>query len=168
LGKTLIHERSAVIKIYEIEKDKILMEGILTDERFCRMFLHASQKAIDPSMLHRIVVKIILSLPKFIIESAEAEMITVPDDVCREVENVVKKIVGLQITSGFKGKVRELMGGAKGCLHISNLLLFMSTAALQGSHTYYNRLQEDGTLKRPAFDRGILADSCHFWKKEGR
>ena len=165
--KTLIHERDAFIKIFEIGENRILIEGVLTDERFYQSIIYARQELITPGVVHRIIVRMTLLLPRLIIESAEAEMPTVPTDICKEVKEVVNKLVGLRLTRGFKDKVSDLLGGKNGCIHMNNLILFMSTAAIQGSYTYYNRVREDGEVKHPDFDSSLIINSCHLWREEG-
>jgi hypothetical protein len=166
-SKDLIHERGASVKTFELEENKILIEGTLTDERFCRSFIYSLQRRVDPGVIHRITVRMMLSLPKLIIESAEAEMPAVPVGMCREIKDVVHKLIGLRLTRGFKDKVKELFGGRNGCIHMTNLILFMSSAAIQGSYTYYNRVREDGRLKYPDFDDSLIINSCHVWMEEG-
>ncbi|MFH1079031.1 MAG: DUF2889 domain-containing protein [Pseudomonadota bacterium] len=165
--KDLIHERGAFVKIFELEENQILIEGTLTDERFCRSFIYSLQRLVDPDVIHRITVRMTLSLPKLIIESAEAEMPAVPVGMCREIKDVVHKLIGLRLTRGFKDKVKKLFGGRNGCIHMTNLILFMSTAAIQGSYTFYNRVREDGRLKHPDFDDSLIINSCHVWSEDG-
>jgi hypothetical protein len=162
-----IHERSARVKVFEIGVDKILIEGILRDERFCPSFIYSLQQFMDPGIVHRIIVRMVLSLPKLIIESAEAEMTVVPMEMCKEVKDVVNKLVGLPLMRGFRENVRKSLGGNTGCIHINNLLLFMNTAAIQGSYTYYSRVREDGQLKRADFDGSLIVNSCHLWREDG-
>lgn len=163
----LIHERGVSIKIFEIGEDRILIEGLLVDERFCPSFIYSRNQVVDPGMIHRMMVRMTLSLPKLIIESAEIEMAIIPNAKCREIEALSGKIVGLQLTQGFKRKVTELLGGKVGCIHIMNLILFMSSAAIQGSYTYYNRVREDGRVKRSDLDDSLLINSCHLWREDG-
>jgi|APFre7841882654_1041346.scaffolds.fasta_scaffold08100_1 hypothetical protein len=165
--KIPIHERASSVKIFEIGEGKILIEGRLTDERFFRSFIYALQRSVEPGIVHDIMVKIIVSLPDLTIECAEAEMPTVPIEMCREVKDVVSNLAGLRITREFRSKVKEVLGGKKGCVHIKNLILFMGTAAVQGSYSYYNRVREDGKLMRPDFDSSLVVNSCHVWREEG-
>ena len=163
----LIHQRGVSIKIFEISKDRILIESLLVDERFCPFFIYARQQVVDSGMIHRVMVRMTLSLPELIIEAAEIEMAIIPNAKCREVEALSGKIVGLQLTRGFKRKVTALLGGKVGCIHITNLILFMSSAAIQGSYTYYNRVREDGRVKHSDLDDSLLINSCHLWKEDG-
>lgn len=165
--KIPIHERAASVTVFEIEEGKILIEGRLTDDRFFESFIYSLQRTIEPGIVHNILVKMTLSLPDLTIEYAEADMPTVPIEMCREIKNVVGKLKGLSITRGFKSKVKEVLGGKKGCIHMMNLILFMSAAAVQGSYTYYNRVREDGKRMRPDFDSSLVINSCHIWREEG-
>jgi len=162
-----IHERCSSVKIFEIGERRILIEGRLTDERFFKSYIYAVQRAIEPGIVHDIIVRVALSLPGLIIECAEVEMPTVPMAMCREVKDIVSKLEGFRITHGFKEKVKEVLGGKKGCIHILNLMLFISTAAIQGSYSYYNRVREDGKLMQPDFDSSLVINSCHIWREEG-
>ena len=163
----LIHERGVSIKIFEIGEERIMIEGLLFDERLCPSFIYARRQVVDPGMIHSVMVRMTLSLPKLIIEAAEIEMAIIPNSKCREVEALSGKIVGLQLTQGFKRTVRKLLGGKVGCIHIVNLILFMSSAAIQGSYTYYNRVREDGRVKRSDLDDSLLINSCHLWREDG-
>ena len=43
----------------------------------------------------------------------------------------------------------------------------MSSTAIQGSYTYYNRVREDGRVKRSDLDDSLLINSCHLWREDG-
>ncbi|MDD5234439.1 MAG: DUF2889 domain-containing protein [Syntrophales bacterium] len=122
---------------------------------------------MDPGIVHHIIVRLVLSLPKLIIESAEAEMPSVPVDMCRDMEEVAGKLVGLRLTRGFKDRLTEILGGKNGCIHMNNLIQFMANAAIQGSYTYYSWLREDGRLKQHDFDASLIVNSCHIWREDG-
>jgi hypothetical protein len=166
-GDKLIHERRIDVKTYEMGENKIRIEGTLTDERFCHSFLYSIMNFIKPGRVHRIIVAMELTLPDLMIEKAEAKMKTVPVELCREAGDVVKEIIGLRVTRGFTNRIRGIMGGRKGCLHMTNLILSMSAAALQGSYAYYTRVREDGRIKSPDFDGSIILNSCHIWREGG-
>lgn len=162
-----IHERNITVRTFEGGENRIRVEGTLTDDRFCPSFLYSIMTFIEPGPVHRITVVMDVTLPRLIIEKAEARMSTVPVAYCREVENVVKKLVGLRITRGFTNKIRDLVGGRNGCLHMNQLILAMGAAAVQGSYAYYTRVREDGRIKSPDFDGSIILNSCHIWREGG-
>jgi hypothetical protein len=162
-----IHERSITVKTFETGDNRIRMEGTLTDDRFCPSFLYSIMNFIEPGRIHCITVVMELTLPQLIIEKAEARMSTVPVAYCREVEGIVKQLVGLRMTRGFTNKIRDVLGGRKGCLHMNQLIMAMSAAAVQGSYAYYTRVREDGRIKSPEFDGSIILNSCHIWREGG-
>lgn len=166
-NKLHIHQRLSSVNIFEIGENKILIEGRLSDERFFKSFSYTVQDSIKPGIVHDLKVRIILSLPNLIIEHAEAEMTTVPIEMCREIESTFCNLTGLRIGRGFRDKVKEIFGGAKGCVHMLNLILFMSSAAIQGYYSYYNRVQENGILVQSNNDDSLIVDSCHIWRKDG-
>ncbi len=44
-------------------------------------------------------------------------------EICREMENSLDEIKGLNIAPGFTSKVKKIAGGIKGCVHLTTLLL---------------------------------------------
>ncbi len=73
---------------------------------------------------------------------------------CDTIAPAYRRIVGLNLFRGFRKAVRELLGGTHGCAHLSELLMFLPTAALQ---TFASEIREDD-------DRGgkpYQLDRCH-------
>jgi hypothetical protein len=59
---------------------------------------------------------------KFIID-ATAEMKLVPFDLCHEVCNKMKELIGLEIKQGIGKWIREIAGGPRGCTHLVDLVM---------------------------------------------
>jgi hypothetical protein len=145
--KERIHTRSLTVNSYEMGDGTIRIEGVLTDERFFPSLYYSHNQFIDPGIVHKM---------------------TVPIDSCREIEAFAQKLVGLKIRPGFTRKVRGLLGGVEGCLHLTNLILTMGSAALQGFWAYYSRRREGAKgVRAPEFDPDLLKDSCWMWREEG-
>jgi hypothetical protein len=80
--------------------------------------------------------------------------------------------VGLRITSGFTKKVRELVGGVKGCTHLTHLVLTMAPAVMQGYWTLRSiRASRDERSvhehQRLEMMEKTLADTCYAWRQDG-
>ena len=166
--KERIHTRAIVVNSYEMGDGTIQIEGILTDERFFPFFYYSRNQLLDPGIVHKMTVQLDIALPDLEIRKARAVMDEVPIDGCREIEAFVQKLVGLKIKSGFTGKVRSLLGGVKGCLHLTNLILAMGSAAVQGFWAYYSRKREGAKgFRAPEFAPELLKDSCWMWREEG-
>ena len=99
--------------------------------------------------------------------SITAAMPVVPDAECRTIKDALQKLEGRFIRPGFTGEVRVLFGKAAGCLHLTNLILAMSSAAVQGLWSYLSRMREGAAPSLPVTDSSLLIDSCHMWRKEG-
>lgn len=167
LKKELIHSRNITVNCYETDEGRLLVEGTLTDERFFPYLIHALQETREPGLIHRMVVTMELTVPGLQILSVKVDMPVVPDPGCREIRESLKKLEGLSIRPGFTLEVRALFGKAAGCLHLTQLLLAMSSAAVQGLWTYGSRLRGEERPGFPDIDGSLLIDSCHMWRKDG-
>jgi len=64
------------------------------------------------------------------------------------------RIVGLNLFHGFLKAVKEMFGGPRGCTHISELLMFLPTAALQ---TFASEMRDNDDSEHQPFQ----LDRCH-------
>jgi len=166
--KEKIHTRVITVNSYEMDDGRIQIEGVLTDERFYPFYYYSRGQYLDPGIVHEMTVQLDIALPDLEITKAAAVMNEVPMDSCREIEAFVQKLVGLKIKPGFTRKLRALLGGVEGCLHLTNLILAMGSAALQGYWTYYSRRRGGAKAVRSTdFDPGLLKDSCWMWRGDG-
>lgn len=166
--KERIHRRTITVNSYEMGDGIIQVEGVLTDERFFPSIYYSRNQFIDPGIVHEMTVQLDIALPDLEIKKAAAVMNEVPMDSCREIEAFVQKMVGLKIKPGFTRKVRALLGGVEGCLHLTNLILTMGSAAMQGFWAHYSRRRGGAkAVRAPEFDPGLLKDSCWMWRGDG-
>ena len=87
-------------------------------------------------------------------------------EICREMENSLDEIKGLNIAPGFTSKVKKIAGGIKGCVHLTTLLLSMAPAAVQGYWIFEART--DHRSDNPPLDtEKYLIDTCWAWRKVG-
>jgi hypothetical protein len=93
-----------------------------------------------------------------------------PTPWCAEGNGAYAALVGLKIGAGFTRRVRELLGGTKGCTHLTELLGPLATTALQSTFAVaranggLKRLHAvEGPLAKPA-----IADTCHAYRSDGQ
>lgn len=165
--KDLLHTRSITVNTYEIGENILLIEGILKDDRFFPSYFYSAKKFIDPGTIHHIIIRLKISLPEIEITDAEAEMAAVPNEICQEVKDAVTKLIGIRIKQGFTQKIRKLFGGTAGCLHMTNLIISMGSAAVQGQWAYYSRKREGYHVRIPEIDLSLLLNSCWLWREDG-
>jgi hypothetical protein len=167
LKKELIHSRTISINCYETDAERLIVEGVLTDERFFPYFIRRLRETCEAGPIHRVALTMELTLPEMKIVSIMAQMPVVPDPGCRDIMESVNQLEGHFIRPGFTTEVRNLFGKTSGCLHLTNLILAMSSAAIQGLWSYLSRMRKGAVSTLSEIDGSMLIDSCHMWRKEG-
>lgn len=168
MKRELIHTRKITVNCYETDEELLIIEGYLTDERLFPYVIHALNEKHDAGLIHHITATMELSIPQLKIISMTAEMPVVPDKGCRDIKEAVGKLAALSIQSGFTNEIRKILGKASGCLHLTNLILSMSYAAVQGVWSYYSSEREGGPA--PPLSRAdglMLLNSCYMWRENG-
>ncbi len=162
-----LHGRSIEMKTYALDEDTILVEGWLREDRFQQVY-DITGEAIAKGPVHHMAVRLMVGGTPPAILDAEAEMEHVPLDICHETLETIQKTIGLSISAGFLKKVRNLMGGDKGCAHLTHLLTVMSQAVFQGYVAHKRRRPPEVPASLEAVE-GIeyLMGSCRAWKKDG-
>ena len=160
-----IHTRRIDIATYIGGSDSIFVEGVLTDERLATSF-RPTGESYPPGTVHHMTIRMEVQGPKLVIDDIDVEMPTVPRQECLETLDSLMPIKGLAIVSGFTNRVKNLVGGAKGCAHLVALLTTMAPAAVQGAWAAMTRKPEDPATFLPgAVER--IKDTCRVWRSDG-
>jgi len=163
--KQEIHTRRIEIATYEGGSDSIFVEGVLTDERLVNSFRPTGER-YPPGMVHHMIIRLKIQGPKLVIEDIDVEMPTVPRQECLETLESLLPIKGIPIVSGFTGRVKDLVGGIKGCAHLGALLTAMAPAAVQGAWVAMTRKpREPATYLPGAVER--IKNTCRVWRSGG-
>ena len=157
-----VHTRKIDIHTFALGDQRILVEGELEDTR--RPPAAAEESETEPFLVHHLIARIWVQGPDLTISAVDAEMKRIPRQACPEVLPAVQKLVGLKIITGFTEKVKDLIGGVKGCSHLTSLFLTLGPTAVQGYWAAYGGGTES-RLDNPAISRVI--NSCHVWKEDG-
>ncbi len=160
-----IHTRQIDITIYTHDSDHLIVYGELKDNRLIPTY-SLSMERREPVTVHGMRIAIKVELKSLTIVELEVETPQIPHKECDPVKKSLDTIVGLQLKPGFSHKVRQRVGGPKGCIHLTTLLLAMAPAALQGYWTHNDRNPEKRKLTREQMDH-YLVDTCYVWRREG-
>jgi len=91
----------------------------------------------------------------FVIRDAAASSDSVPyPGGCETIAPAYKGLVGLSLIKDFRRKTRELLGGVRGCTHLTEMLGGLPTAAIQ---TFAGEQREERADGRRPFQ----LDQCH-------
>ena len=164
-NKQKIHMRGIDIATYEGDSDSIIVEGILHDERLADSH-RPSGETLPPGTVHQMIIRMVVRGPKLVIEDIEVEMPTVPREECRETLDSLLPLKGLPIVSGFTNRVKDLVGGAKGCAHLVALVTAMAPAAVQGAWAVMTSKPRDPAEILPGAVKRIK-DTCRIWRSDG-
>ena len=160
-----IHTRRIDIATYEGDSDSILVEGVLTDERLTNSY-RSSGETLPPGTVHHMILRMEVRGPKLVIEDIAVEMPTVPMQECLETLESLTPLKGLPIVSGFTNRVKDRVGGAKGCAHLVALIAAMAPAAVQGAWAVMTSKPRDpATFLPDAKER--IKDTCRVWRSDG-
>ncbi|MBN1636094.1 MAG: DUF2889 domain-containing protein [Deltaproteobacteria bacterium] len=162
-----VHTRDIHITTYRIDDTRVMVEGVLTDNRKTETYHMTTGEMQPPGVVHDLIIRLLLGAD-LKIEDIEIDMNHVPRTKCRETSQSLKPLVGHRIAPGFTQWVKETFGGPKGCTHLNALLLAMASASVQGF--WANRVGRKISLgdaisqiKDPAY----LIDTCWLWRKDG-
>jgi len=161
-----IHRRRIEVCTYEYKKDAVVIEGRLIDNRFMKTYFFSSGESRPPGIVHDLVIRMVVKGPKLVIDDIDVDMETVPRKDCRQIKNALKPVIGMKIQAGFTEKVKEKIGGAKGCTHLTALLLAMAPAAVQGAWAAVARHPVD-PAKYSGAALKFLENTCWVWRAEG-
>ncbi len=73
---------------------------------------------------------------------------------CEAIAPAYRKLIGLNLATGFRKRVKELLGDVRGCTHLTEMLAGMPTAAIQ---TFAGEMKEE----RDDGSKPFQLDQCH-------
>ncbi|UCF34404.1 MAG: AMP-binding protein [Phycisphaerales bacterium] len=145
----LTGERNFNIEIHEDESDEMLLVGTMLDSE------------------HLIKLELTLHLPDEQITRSKLDMVRVPFPVCREVEPLADRLVGLRVERGVLNKIASRVGGHQGCSHLKELaanLVYFAASSLVQRRLGMEPMSTDYTRTSPeerfTKTKELLSDSC--------
>ena len=86
---------------------------------------------LEPGMpIHNMGLRLTID-SDYIVQDVAAIMIDRPHEICNQILSAFQQLIGLRIGPGWNRKIKELLGGVKGCTHLLELLGPMATVVFQ-------------------------------------
>ena len=79
---------------------------------------------------------------------------------CETIAPAYRQLVGLNLTSDFRRRTKALLGGVRGCTHLTEMLAGLPTAAIQSFAGEMKEELDDGT-------KPFQLDACHALETSG-
>ena len=160
-----IHSRNIEISTHEGGEDDIVVEGRLKDDRLVPTY-HISGNVRPPETVHHMTIRMRIDCSTMTIQDVHTVMPTVPHEECDQTVKSLDKLKGMQVAPGFTSKVKSALGGRRGCVHLTTLVLAMAPAIVQGFWTHRRRKPADGQISSDLMESYLL-DTCWVWRREG-
>jgi hypothetical protein len=160
--KKLVHTREITMQTFDLGNHSLLVEGRLVDHRYLPGQTETSEES---RLLHHMVIQLKVKGPQMVIEEAVARMPHHPREECPEMLPGIHSLEGLEIAPGYSVTVKKAIGGAKGCAHLTSLVIAMGESAVQGYWAAYGIGRGKLGLREETIRKFI--NTCHLWKEEG-
>jgi len=163
--RQLIHTREITCQGFLREDGLWDIEGHITDVK-TYPFENPWKGTLNPGdPVHNMTLRLTVD-EELVIRDAVALMEDTPYGICTQAAPNFARLAGLKIGKGWRGKVREVLGGTQGCTHLVELLVPLATTAFQSIRPYQrHRLKQsleagdtDETGRRP-----FQIDTCYAW-----
>lgn len=168
--RTKLHRRALTIEGYDREDGLLDIEGHIVDTK-TYAFSNDWRGDVKPGMpVHEMWIRLTID-EKFLIHDVEATTDFGPFPPCHDVAPNFKNLKGLRLGPGWNRKMREKVGGTKGCTHIVEMLAQVATVAYQTMVKRYEdgkRAREARGEPKPAVTKKPpVIGTCHALAEDG-
>jgi DUF2889 family protein len=149
--RELLHRREIEIRGFKRADGLFDIEGHLVDTKPYDFRLAAGVRPAGEAV-HGMWLRITVDRELKIVDAA-ASMDAMPYvDYCNQVVPAYKLLIGLAIRPGYQQRLKELLGGVRGCTHITELAGSLATATFQTMA---------GQRIQPEHQKPFQLDRCH-------
>ncbi len=152
-ARVRLHRRSIQLDGFKRQDGMWDIEARLVDSKDQDYHL-ASGVRRPGDAVHDMWVRVTIDSEMNILAAEASSDATPYPGFCDTIAPAYRRIVGLNLFRGFRKAVSELLGGTHGCAHLSELLMFLPTAALQ---TFASEVSEDDDKAGKPYQ----LDRCH-------
>jgi len=160
IKRELFHTRQVTCQGYLREDGLWDIEAYLLDTKTHSFPIKLREAPLPPGQaLHEMRLRLTLD-EQFKIHAVEAVMEATPFYLCPNITEQYQKLNGLIIGPGWNMKIKELLGGAQGCTHLTELLGPLATTAFQTIYGATGRKRAQQQTQNPT-QKPKLLNTCH-------
>lgn len=155
--RTRMHTRSVQLDGYKRADGCWDIEARLSDSKH-HDYPISSKTIARGEAVHDMWVRVTIDARMNILDAVACTDAMPYDGQCDAIHPKYSRLVGLNLFHGFRKAVKDLFGGTHGCSHVTELVMFLPTAALQ---TFASdvRDNEDSAHKPYQLDKCHALDS---------
>lgn len=151
-----LHTRELTMQGYHREDGLLDIEGHLVDTKPFDINNKDRGGVIKTGeSLHEMRVRLTVN-SNFEIVDAEAVTVWAPFDHCQGGTRSFSNLIGQTIGPGWNRRVKEIVGGIRGCTHITEMLAQIATIVYQS----FNSLESPGEPKSDGDGKPEILDTC--------
>jgi len=160
--RTLVHRRSIDVRVYARGNGLWEVDARIRDDR-SRTTVLATGPRVAGEPIHDMLLRIVVN-ERFDIVEAGARSDAVPfPGACDTHGDVYGRLAGLNLMQGFRKAVRDRVGGAQGCTHLTELAQILPTAVMQAFAGEVIDVRGDA----PDGAQPFQIDRCHALRSDG-
>ena len=170
--RTHLHNRSIDCQGYLRDDGMWDIEAMIVDTK-TYVIDNRWRGLLDPGVpVHNMGLRLTVD-HEFTVQAVATTMDDQPHQVCNEILDNFQLLIGLRIGPGWNRKVKELLGGIKGCTHLVELLGPIATVAFQTTASV--AAKEMARSKCPELypdvepdpnQKPFVLNSCHTWRSD--
>jgi Protein of unknown function (DUF2889) len=160
--RKLKHRRNIDVQVFSRGNGLWEVDALITDVKTRDANLVGGlRKAGDP--IHEMLLRLVVD-EQFNVMEAGAQTLKMPyPDLCDQHGDAYGRLVGLNLLKGFRAAAKEVLGGVKGCTHITEMCQVLPTAVLQAFvGEVIDSRENPASGKRP-----FQVDGCHALRSDG-
>ena len=158
-----IHTRKIDCRGYQRDDGLWDIEGALVDTKTYSFGNEDRAGIAAGEPIHEMRIRLTIDAD-MMVHGAEAATDSGPFHICGDITAGFDQLVGLRIAPGWRQAVLVKMAGAKGCTHLTDLLI--GPLAVTAYQTMLEVRRKTDPL-RPAGKKPALLDSCHAFVSGG-
>ncbi|MEO6353705.1 MAG: DUF2889 domain-containing protein [Oxalobacteraceae bacterium] len=159
------HTRAIQIEAFAREDGLWDLDACITDVKTSDVPLASGVRPAN-TPIHELWLRVTIDT-KFNIVAAEAVSDAVPyPGYCNTIGSDYRKMVGLNLLSGFRHQLKQILSGMHGCTHLTELAQILPTAAVQA---FAGEVlgTGDGDEADLQSDKPFQLDRCHALRTDG-
>lgn len=159
------HTRAIHVEAFAREDGLWDIDACIADVKTCDVQFAAGVRPAN-TPIHELWLRLTIDLA-FNIVAVEAVSDAVPyPGHCDTIGPAYRKLVGLNLRSGFRHQLKQLLSGTHGCTHLTELAQILPTAAIQAfAGVVLDTRSGDGA--DPQNQKPFQLDRCHALRTDG-